>query len=113
VPNTNKRYWSSKIERNRRRDTRARRYLNRAGFSVIRIWECTLREHPLCCVARIEARIRKQSMLAPERRDRRQSSSDNHRSQTVTTSAYYRRPQRQASAESYEAPLTAHDTSRA
>lgn len=57
VPKTNARYWSAKIARNRRRDMRARRALNRAGYSVMRIWECALRDHPERCVRRVRGAL--------------------------------------------------------
>lgn len=57
VPRTNTEYWTAKIDRNRKRDARARRTLNALGYGVIRIWECQLRRHPDRCVARIVRRI--------------------------------------------------------
>lgn len=57
VPKTNGRYWSAKIARNRRRDARARRELNRIGYSVVRIWECALRDEPERCVDRVRRAI--------------------------------------------------------
>jgi DNA mismatch endonuclease (patch repair protein) len=57
VPKTNARYWSAKIAHNRRRDMRARRALNRAGYSVMRIWECALRDHSERCVRRVRGAL--------------------------------------------------------
>lgn len=53
IPKTNKAYWQAKISRNRVRDARTTRKLRRLGFSVVRLWECDLRKHPLTCVRRI------------------------------------------------------------
>ena len=38
-PRSNRRYWSSKIVRNRTRDRRATRALTRDGWRVLRFWE--------------------------------------------------------------------------
>lgn len=54
IPRTNKAYWTAKILRNRRRDARISRRLRAMGYSVIRIWECRLRERPAWCLKRIE-----------------------------------------------------------
>jgi DNA mismatch endonuclease, patch repair protein len=42
VPKTNRDYWTKKIERNRRRDRKARSALMRSGWSVAVFWECEL-----------------------------------------------------------------------
>jgi DNA mismatch endonuclease, patch repair protein len=39
---SNKRFWNSKIERNRRRDRRVDRYLRIDGWSVLRVRECRI-----------------------------------------------------------------------
>ena len=57
IPRTNVHYWSAKLERNRRRDARARRTLNRLGFAVVRIWECDLRTNAIRCVRRINRAV--------------------------------------------------------
>src|SRR5581483_4358059 len=41
-PASNVAYWSSKIQRNRRRDLRTSRTLRDQGWSVYRIWECRI-----------------------------------------------------------------------
>lgn len=43
-PVTNKRYWLAKLERNRRRDHANRARLRRAGWDVLVIWECQLKD---------------------------------------------------------------------
>lgn len=40
----NQDYWTAKIERNKRRDRRVSRALRAAGWTVIRVWECQLKE---------------------------------------------------------------------
>lgn len=37
-------YWDAKIARNKRRDRRVSRALRAAGWSVVRVWECQLKE---------------------------------------------------------------------
>jgi DNA mismatch endonuclease, patch repair protein len=36
-------YWKTKIERNKKRDRRVNKTLRAAGWSVIRVWECHLK----------------------------------------------------------------------
>lgn len=45
-PKTNVAYWAAKVQTNMRRDGRQRSSLRRAGWRVIRIWECQLEKHP-------------------------------------------------------------------
>lgn len=42
VPGTNAAFWQSKVEANIARDARNRRALRRAGWKVLRVWECQL-----------------------------------------------------------------------
>jgi len=42
-PTSNVTYWSEKLERNRKRDRYVNRELKRLGWSVLRVWECELR----------------------------------------------------------------------
>jgi DNA mismatch endonuclease (patch repair protein) len=42
-PKTNTAYWRTKVQRNQRRDHRARRQLRALGISVYTVWECELR----------------------------------------------------------------------
>ena len=44
MPAANKRYWARKISRNRKRDLRVTRELHASGWSVIRVWEHSLRQ---------------------------------------------------------------------
>jgi DNA mismatch endonuclease, patch repair protein len=43
LPEDNREYWSTKLMTNRRRDLRAARALRSNGWSVLRIWEHTLK----------------------------------------------------------------------
>lgn len=43
-PKTRKEFWQRKFEANVARDTRARLELERAGWDVIIVWECQVRE---------------------------------------------------------------------
>lgn len=40
TPQTNRGYWVRKLMRNRRRDRRVRRALNKRGWTVLLLWEC-------------------------------------------------------------------------
>ena len=43
IPQTNRKYWLGKISRNKRRDTRLRKILQRDGWKVLVLWECQLK----------------------------------------------------------------------
>jgi DNA mismatch endonuclease, patch repair protein len=44
LPSSNTGFWKTKIDKNRKRDARTRRQLNRLGWKVINIWQCELRK---------------------------------------------------------------------
>ena len=44
VPKSNTEYWTAKIARNRSRDIKTRKKLRTAGWSVLVLWECWLRD---------------------------------------------------------------------
>jgi len=44
IPASNARYWEHKLERNRQRDKRAVEALEEDGWSVLTIWECSLKD---------------------------------------------------------------------
>lgn len=45
VPKTNTAYWSAKIERNKQRDRKVQRELNKQGIKTLRLWEHDLKEN--------------------------------------------------------------------
>ena len=47
MPRTNKSYWRSKIERNKKRDKTISLQLRRMGWCVIRLWESQLRNEAM------------------------------------------------------------------
>ena len=47
VPKDNADYWLKKIERNKNRDTEVGKALEKKGWSVIRFWECELKNEEL------------------------------------------------------------------
>ena len=53
-PKGNRAFWKNKFARNLARDRRVNRILRRANWQVIRIWECTLKKHPLTCLRRVQ-----------------------------------------------------------
>ena len=56
IPATRRQYWIEKLRRNARRDARSQRALNRAGWSVMNIWECQIqRTDEITLRRRIEA----------------------------------------------------------
>lgn len=66
-PATRKKFWAQKIEGNRRRDRRVSRQLRAAGWSVIRVWECSLKKHP-SVVARRTKRLIDRRRAEPDGR---------------------------------------------
>lgn len=42
APGTRREFWRQKVETNRARDVRVTRALSRAGWRVLRVWECDL-----------------------------------------------------------------------
>ena len=40
LPSTRRKFWSEKIETNKKRDQRVRRALRRRGWTVLTVWEC-------------------------------------------------------------------------
>ena len=44
LPKSNVEFWKEKIERNRERDTRINKGLKEKNYTVVRIWECEMRE---------------------------------------------------------------------
>jgi DNA mismatch endonuclease (patch repair protein) len=53
-PANNRAFWQKKLAGNKTRDRVVNRALRRAGWRVIRIWECDLAKHPENCVRRIQ-----------------------------------------------------------
>jgi DNA mismatch endonuclease (patch repair protein) len=53
TPASNVAYWENKFALNRARDRQANRALRRAGWRVVRVWECVLRTQPARVVSRI------------------------------------------------------------
>lgn len=45
VPKSNRPYWVEKVARNKKRDAQHRRRLRSAGWTVLVIWECALKNH--------------------------------------------------------------------
>lgn len=43
-PKDNKKYWDKKIDRNIQRDKQVKKHLEGIGWTVIRIWECELKD---------------------------------------------------------------------
>jgi DNA mismatch endonuclease (patch repair protein) len=44
IPDSNREFWLSKLERNCRRDTESIAALQRLGWDVMTVWECELRD---------------------------------------------------------------------
>lgn len=56
-PDSNRKYWNAKILRNRQRDREVARALRKAGWRLIRVWECALAERPAACTRKIQAAL--------------------------------------------------------
>lgn len=49
----NAQLWQAKLVRNKERDDKATRVAEDAGWIVVRVWECEVREDPGAAVARV------------------------------------------------------------
>ena len=52
-PKNNRAFWRRKFSRNKQRDKVVNQALRKAGWRVLRIWECRLRKSPQSCLRRI------------------------------------------------------------
>lgn len=53
-PKNHRAFWQRKLAENQRRDQLVNRALRKAGWRVLRIWECDLAKRPEVCVRRVE-----------------------------------------------------------
>ena len=58
LPKTNSAFWAAKVERNQERDRRNDRDLTRAGWTVLRFWECEVKRNVHRAVAVVERLVR-------------------------------------------------------
>jgi DNA mismatch endonuclease (patch repair protein) len=56
-PANNRAFWKKKLTGNKTRDRVVNRALSRAGWRVIRIWECDLAKHPETCIRQIQQAV--------------------------------------------------------
>jgi DNA mismatch endonuclease (patch repair protein) len=47
IPSTRTGFWTAKLMRNRERDVEVREALREAGWRVLTVWECSVREIPI------------------------------------------------------------------
>ena len=67
-PATRARFWARKIERNKARDGVVNRYLEEAGWQVVRFWEHEVKEHPGRVVSEIKSRTARGELRLSESR---------------------------------------------
>lgn len=53
MPQSNRRYWKEKIQRNKERDSEVNKKLKKEGWKVIRIWEYDVKRNVDYCIRRI------------------------------------------------------------
>jgi DNA mismatch endonuclease (patch repair protein) len=58
-PNTNQHAWSQKIDKNRQRDLTVTAHLKLQGWTVIRIWECSLKSNPQGSLQKVTKHLEK------------------------------------------------------
>ena len=56
-PANNRAFWKKKLAGNKTRDRLVNRTLRRAGWRVIRIWECNLAKHPEASIRQIQREL--------------------------------------------------------
>jgi len=54
MPKSNKKYWETKIERNKKRDKEVNTQLKKDGWKVIRLWEYDIKYNIGKCVKKIQ-----------------------------------------------------------
>jgi len=86
LPKTNRVFWRRKFELNVERDARKKKELKAAGWHVLTIWECEVKDDVDRCVRRIERSL---NTHRPTRRSHRQLSSKKN---DTLTRARPRRP---------------------
>ena len=64
TPKDNADYWSKKVERNKTRDKEVNQTLDEKGWTVIRLWECELKNENL-----LKEKLQPTSGLAQRRRE--------------------------------------------
>jgi DNA mismatch endonuclease, patch repair protein len=57
-PKNNRAFWQHKLAGNKVRDRLVTQTLRRAGWRVVRIWECALAKRPESCLRRIARWVR-------------------------------------------------------
>ncbi len=58
IPRTNSEFWARKFALNAERDARKTRELERAGWTVVTVWECEIRGNPDAAAARVAEALR-------------------------------------------------------
>ena len=53
MPQSNRRYWKEKIQRNKKRDTEVNEELLKTGWKIIRIWEYDVKRNIDKCIKKI------------------------------------------------------------
>jgi DNA mismatch endonuclease (patch repair protein) len=54
--------WRAKMRRNRKRDEKNTELATAAGWKVIRLWECTVRQSPMKLARRIKFQVQKRTV---------------------------------------------------
>jgi DNA mismatch endonuclease (patch repair protein) len=67
APKSNRTWWQAKLQANKARDARKARALRAAGWSVVTLWECRLREQPDAQVRRVLRALERRRALQPLR----------------------------------------------
>jgi DNA mismatch endonuclease, patch repair protein len=64
-PTSNKSFWVSKIDANRKRDLRKSRALRKLGWRVLTVWECQLKRSTIAtrCIERLHSTVKQQRPL--------------------------------------------------
>jgi DNA mismatch endonuclease (patch repair protein) len=61
LPKTNAAFWKEKIRYNRAKDRRVTKLLRGQGWTVVRIWESTLKRRPNSCLRKVLRALEKSS----------------------------------------------------
>ena len=58
LPKSHTEFWRAKFQANRRRDSEKSRLLEGAGWSVLTLWECEIREDPQAAAKRVARELK-------------------------------------------------------
>ncbi len=63
MPQTRKKFWKTKIERNKERDKEVNKYYKKSRWKIFRIWEHEIKKNSTKTISRIEKALQENIKL--------------------------------------------------